>query len=355
MLEERNFRPLIYLRWQPPPRNNVSKATSEWRVVTSVQPSPLVWFMGPGSNKNGNQINPATLQVEGCLIELSKAWLRLRMIMPGNGEGSISPHPTRTPYISPCSIPTPVCNVSKITAHLPLACLLSLKVICRLKDSPCQRMMNAMYTDKSSVRSKISRKTHWSVNNLKKRSWRLAMMLLGMIHQTQLPQSLKWIISLDSLTQVKCVWLPSYPQVTGIILGMFIKSVLSIFLLIIFYLSCPWGMSQAHIDVKGCNIRRMASPLNLHGSARRIELQPFATGFKLIPEICSKPRGPVSEVDGRLLTELLYKAERKKEQTIIMWGICSGFELMTTPASLFTVPEEAHVEEVNWIKVQAAA
>lgn len=136
------------------PRNNVSKATSEWRVVTSVQPSPLLWLMWPGSNKNGNQINPATLQVEGCLIELSKAWLRLRMIMPGNGEGSISPSPTRTPYISPCSFPTPLWNVSKITAHLPLACLLALKVICRLKDSGCQSVMNAMYTDKSGVRSR---------------------------------------------------------------------------------------------------------------------------------------------------------------------------------------------------------
>lgn len=241
MLEEGNFRPLIYLHWQPRgPRNNVSKATSEWRVVTSVQPSPLVWFMWPGSNKNGNQINPATLQVESCLIELSKAWLRLRMIMLRNGEGSISPHPTRTPYISPCSFPTPLWNVSKITAHLLLACLPSLKVICRLKDSACQSMMNTMYTDKSSVRSRISRKTHWSVNNLKKRSWRLAMMLLGMIHQTQLPQSLKWIISLDSLTQEKYEWLPRYLQVTEIILRMFIKSVLSIFLLIIFYLSCPW-------------------------------------------------------------------------------------------------------------------
>lgn len=242
MLEERNFGPLIYLWWQPRgPRNNVSKATSEWRVVTSVQPSPLVWFMWPGSNKNGNQINPATLQVEGCLIELSKAWLRLRMIMLGNGEGSISLHPTRTPYISPCSFLTPLWNVSKITAHLLLACLPSLKVICRLKDSPCQSMMNTMYTDKSSVRFRISRKTHWSVNNLKKRSWRLAMMLLGMIHQTQLPQSLKWIISLDSLTQEKYEWLPRYLQVTEIILRLFIKSVLSIFLLIIFYLSCPWG------------------------------------------------------------------------------------------------------------------
>lgn len=105
MLEERNFRSLDL----PPvtatraPRNNVSKATGEWRVVTSVQPSPLVWFMWPGSNKNGNQINPATLQVEGCLIELSKAWLRLRMIMLGNAEGSISAHPARTPYISLCS------------------------------------------------------------------------------------------------------------------------------------------------------------------------------------------------------------------------------------------------------------
>lgn len=123
----------------------------------------------------------------------------------------------------------------------PTACLPSLKVICRLKDSSCQSMMNTMYTDKSSVRSRISRKTHWSVNNLKKRSWRLAMMLLGMIHQTQLPQSLKWIISLDSLTQAKYEWLPRYLQVTEIILRMFIKSVLSIFLLIIFYLSCPWG------------------------------------------------------------------------------------------------------------------
>lgn len=251
MLEERNFRPLIYLRWQPrSPRNNVSKATSEWRVVTSVQPSPLVWFMWPGSNKNGNQINPATSQVEGCLIELSKAWLRLRMIMLGNGEGSISPHPTRTPYISPCSFPTPLWNVSKITAHLLLACLPSLKVICRLKDSPCQRMMNTMYTDKSSVRSGISRKTHWSVNNLKKSSWRLAMMLLGMIHQTQLPQSLKWIISLDSLTRARCDWLPRYPQVTEIILRMFIKSELSIFLLIIFYLSRPWGWVKRTMMLK---------------------------------------------------------------------------------------------------------
>lgn len=242
MLEERNFRALIYLWWQQRGlRNNVSKATGKWRVVTSVQLSPLVWFMWPGSNKNGNQINPATLQVEGCLIELSKAWLRLRMIMRGNGEGSIFPHPTRTPYISPCSFPTPLWNVSKITAHLLLACLPSLKVICRLKDSGCQCMMNTMYTDKSSVRSRISRKNHWSVNNLKKRSWRLAMMLLGMIHQTQLPQSLKWIISLDSLTQAKCEWLLRCLQVTKIILRMFIKSVLSIFLLIIFYLSCPWG------------------------------------------------------------------------------------------------------------------
>lgn len=251
MLEERNFRPLIYFWWQPRgPRNNVSKATSEWRVVTSVQPSPLVWFMWPGSNKNGNQINPATSQVEGCLIELSKAWLRLRMIMLGNGEGSISPHPTRTPYISPCSFPTPLWNVSKITAHLLLACLPSLKVICRLKDSPCQRMMNTMYTDKSSVRSRISRKTHWSVNNLKKSSWRLAMMLLGMIHQTQLPQSLKWIIWLDSLTQAKCDWLPHYLQVMEIILRMFIKSVLSIFLLIIFYLSRPWGWVKRTMMLK---------------------------------------------------------------------------------------------------------
>lgn len=88
MLKKRNFRPLIYLRWQAgSPRNNVSKATSEWRVVTSVQPAPLVWFMWPGSNKNGNQINPATLQVEGCLIELSKAWLRLKMIMLGKLRG----------------------------------------------------------------------------------------------------------------------------------------------------------------------------------------------------------------------------------------------------------------------------
>lgn len=240
-MEERNFRPLIYLWWQPRgPRNNVSKATSEWRVVTSVQPSPLVWFMWPRSNKNGNQINPATSQVEGCLIELSKAWLRLRMIMPGNGEGSISPRPTRTPYISPRSFPAPLWNVSKITAHLPLACLQSLKVICRLKDSPCQSVMNAMYTDRSSVGSGISRKTHWSVNNLKKSSWRLAMMLLGMIHQTQLPQSLKWIISLDSLTRVKYDWLPRRLQVTEIILRMFIKSVLSISFVIIFYLFCPW-------------------------------------------------------------------------------------------------------------------
>lgn len=226
------------------PRNNVSKATSEWRVVTSVQPSPLVWFMGPGSNKNGNQINPATLQVEGCLIELSKAWLRLRMIMLGNAEGSISSQPTRTLYISLCSFPTPLWNVSKITAHLLLACLPSLKVICRLKDSPCQNMMNTMYTDKSGVRSRISRKTHWSVNNLKKRSWRLAMMLLGMIHQTQLPQSLKWIILLDSLTREKYERLSHYLQVTEIVLRMFIKSVLSIFLLIIFYLSCPWRWDE---------------------------------------------------------------------------------------------------------------
>lgn len=38
-----------------------------------------------------------------------------------------------------------------------------------------------------------------------------------------------------------------------------------------------------------------------------------------------------------------------------MWTICFGFELMTAQADLFTVHEEAHIQEVNWIKVQAAA
>lgn len=48
-LKEKNTRTLIYLPWQPtqPHRNNVSKATNEWRVVTSVQLSPIGLMDGP--------------------------------------------------------------------------------------------------------------------------------------------------------------------------------------------------------------------------------------------------------------------------------------------------------------------
>lgn len=40
----------------------------------------------------------------------------------------------------------------------------------------------------------ISWKTHWSVNNLKKKTWRLATSLLRMIHQIQQADSQRWII-----------------------------------------------------------------------------------------------------------------------------------------------------------------
>lgn len=118
-----NFQSLIYPHWQlHNSRNNVSKATSEWRVVMSVEPSPLLWFMGGGSNKNGNQISPATLQVVGCLIKLSKAWLGFRMIIPRNQKRGPFPLPTRTPFIS-CCVLTPLWYISKITAHLLLMSL----------------------------------------------------------------------------------------------------------------------------------------------------------------------------------------------------------------------------------------
>lgn len=152
-----NFQSLIYPHWQSHnSRNNVSKAASEWRVVMSVEPAPLLWFIGGGSNKNGNQISPATLQVVACLIKLSKAWLGFRMIIQRNRKTGPFPLPTRTPFISRCVLTPSVIHIQNkrtSTAHVP-----SLKVICCLKDSSCQDMMNTMYTDRGASKPGLAGK-----------------------------------------------------------------------------------------------------------------------------------------------------------------------------------------------------
>lgn len=150
------FQSLIYPHWQwHNSCNNVSKATSEWRVDMSVEPSPLLWFMGGGSNKNGNQISPATLQVVGCLIKLSKAWLGFRMIILRSRKGVHSHCQQGHIHLPLCSYPSVIHiqNNCTSTAHIPL-----LKVICCLKDSSCQDMMNTMYTDRGASKPGLAGK-----------------------------------------------------------------------------------------------------------------------------------------------------------------------------------------------------
>ena len=59
----------------------------------------------------------------------------------------------------------------------------------------CQEFMrNAESQPDCEHQTCISWKTHWSVNNLKKKTWRLATSLLRMIHQIQQADSQRWII-----------------------------------------------------------------------------------------------------------------------------------------------------------------
>lgn len=63
-----------------------------------------------------------------------------------------------------------------------------------------------------SIRTCISRKTHWSVNNLKKKTWRLATSLLRMIHQIQQADSQRWIIQFLLFQQYSKGYFPPYKQ-----------------------------------------------------------------------------------------------------------------------------------------------
>lgn len=123
------------------------------------------------------------------------------------------------------------------------------------------------------------------------------------------------------------------PQVTEIISRMFIKSVLSIFLLIIFYQCRPWGWVKHTMMLKVVvfalwlsHCRNLPVIVNRSMSKRYVKYALYLAG------LLATRRWQQSALK-----------QRKREQTIIMWTLHLSFERTTTQAGLFTAHMEAHI------------